>query len=176
MAKKLLVLAHPDIEASKVNKRLLEGIKDEADITLHELYKEYPDFKIDANKEQGLLVAHDEVVFQFPFYWYSCPALLKEWMDKVLQYGFAFGAEGTALQGKKFSVVTTTGSPAEAYSPEGRNRYEVADFLKPFAQMASLTGMEYVEPLVVHGALSITEEGLRESVAAYKEHLASLSR
>jgi len=41
------------------------------------------------------------IVFHHPFYWYSSPAILKEWQDLVLEYGFAYGHEGTALRGKK---------------------------------------------------------------------------
>lgn len=70
---------------------------------------------IDVERKQNLLLEHDRIVFQFPFFWYSTPAILKEWQDKVLEYGWAYGADGKKLHGKECLVVTSTGGPAGAY-------------------------------------------------------------
>nr|WP_260506727.1 NAD(P)H-dependent oxidoreductase [Brevibacillus brevis] len=64
------------------------------DITIHEIYKEYPDWNIDVPREQQLLEAYDHVIFQFPLYWYSYPPLLKKWFDDVFAYGWAYGSNG----------------------------------------------------------------------------------
>ena len=56
------------------------------------MYDLYPDFKIDVAEEQKHLAAADRIILQFPFYWYSTPALLKQWQDDVLTYGWAFGS------------------------------------------------------------------------------------
>ncbi|WP_225875317.1 NAD(P)H-dependent oxidoreductase [[Limnothrix rosea] IAM M-220] len=51
-------------------------------------------------REKQLCLDHNIVVWQHPFFWYSAPAMLKKWPDLVLEYGFAYGHEGTALHGK----------------------------------------------------------------------------
>ncbi len=67
---------------------------------------------INVKREQALLSEHDIIVFQHPFYWYSCPAIMKEWMDLVLEYGYAYGPEAHALNGKQWlSAITTGGAP-----------------------------------------------------------------
>lgn len=57
----------------------------------------------------------DRIVFQFPIFWFPSPALLKEWEDKVLEHGWAYGSEGHAFEGKEFGVAVSTGSPESAY-------------------------------------------------------------
>ncbi|MCV5747032.1 NAD(P)H-dependent oxidoreductase, partial [Escherichia coli] len=74
-------------------------------MTCVDLYGEYPRFNINIDREQQRLREHDVVIFQFPLYWYSTPAILKEWQDLVLEYGFAYGTEGTELQGKTMLCV-----------------------------------------------------------------------
>jgi hypothetical protein len=71
-------------------------IREEA-VDISDLYEEYPDFYINVKREQQLLIEHDIIVFQHPFYWYSSPAILKQWEDLVLEFGFAYGPGGTKL-------------------------------------------------------------------------------
>ena len=78
-----------------------------------------PSRPIHVAREQALLLAHSAVVMQHPFYWYSTPALLKEWQDHVLQFGWAYGPKGTALRGKQLLTAISTGGSVEAYRPEG---------------------------------------------------------
>lgn len=86
--KTLVIVAHPDLNASRVNRRWKEELlKHPGEIELHELYAEYPDWQIDVTREQQLLEAHERVILQFPFYWYSYPPLLKKWFDEVFAYG-----------------------------------------------------------------------------------------
>ena len=55
-------------------------------------------FFIDVHAEQKLLLDHDIIIWQHPFYWYSAPAIIKEWMDLVLEHGFAYGENGRSLE------------------------------------------------------------------------------
>jgi len=174
MSNILVVLAHPNLSASKLNKTLKEAIIDLPNVTLNDLYTSYPTWQIDAAHEQQMLVANDVIVLQFPFYWYSTPALLKEWQDKVLAWGFAFGTEGTALVGKKILVVTTTGGAQESYSETGQNKHTVEELLLPLRQTASLCGMIWQTPVVVHGATTISDEDLAKAASEYQKLLASL--
>jgi glutathione-regulated potassium-efflux system ancillary protein KefG len=152
----LIIFAHPALEKSRVNRYLARAVEGMPEVTFHDLYEEYPDFQIDVKGEQELLVAHDVIVFQHPFYWYSCPALLKEWLDLVLEHGFAYGRDGTALAGKVLLNAVTTGGPQDAYRPEGYNRFTMRQLLAPFDQTAHLCGMRYLAPFVVHRSLLVS--------------------
>jgi glutathione-regulated potassium-efflux system ancillary protein KefG len=107
----LILFAHPAPHKSRINRRLIESVKGLNNVTINDLYEEYPTFDIDVQHEQDLLLTHDIIVFQHPFYWYSSPAILKEWEDLVLEYGFAYGVGGTKLHGKLFLTAITTGAP-----------------------------------------------------------------
>jgi glutathione-regulated potassium-efflux system ancillary protein KefG len=147
----LILFAHPALEKSRVNRRLLQAVTGLDAVTVHDLYEAYPDFQIQVKYEQDLLLAHDIIVFQHPFYWYSSPALLKEWQDLVLEHGFAYGHEGMALRGKKMLSAITAGGSEQSYCQEGYNRFSVRQLLAPFEQTAHLCGMEYLPPFIVHG-------------------------
>ena len=87
-AKTLIVVAHPDLAASTINKRWVDELEKHPDrFTVHQLYQRYPDGKIDVPSEQRLVDAHQHLVLQFPVYWFNCPPLLKQWFDDVLTYG-----------------------------------------------------------------------------------------
>ena len=72
--------------------------------------------------KRTLLLENDIIIFQHPFYWYSSPAMLKEWQDLVLEFGFAYGPGGTALQGKMMMNVISTGA-SKAGIQEGRAQH-----------------------------------------------------
>lgn len=159
MAKKILILfAHPAQHRSEVNAPLFDASKNHKDVTTVDLYHEYPTYHIDIDKEQQRLIEHDVIVFMFPLYWYSTPALLKEWQDLVLEYDFAYGQKGTSLHGKQFLCAISTGGPDSAYQADGFNQHTVRDLLKPLEQTANLCGMEYLPPFVLHGSRTAVED------------------
>lgn len=96
----LLLYAHPESQDSVANRVLLQPAHQLAHVTVHDLHAHYPDFFLDIHYEQQLLREHQVIVFQHPLYTYSCPALLKEWFNRVLSRGFANGIGGNALAGK----------------------------------------------------------------------------
>ncbi len=125
---------------------------------MNDLYESYPDFHINVAREQALLLEHDVIIFQHPFYWYSSPAILKQWQDLVLEYGFAFGKNGTRLTGKLFLTAISTGGPSSAYQRSGSNYFTVRELLAPFEQTARLCHMTYLPPFVVPGVLWMDDE------------------
>lgn len=156
MKKTLVVLAHPSIEKrSLANKIIIEKIRPLEGVKIKNLYQEYPSFQFNIEVEQAALAEAASIIFQFPFYWYGVPGILKEWMDQVFTHGFAFGSTGDKLKGKQFLVSTTTGSPADAYREGGSNNFPINDLLKPLQQMANLTGMKYNTPLVSHSMIYV---------------------
>jgi glutathione-regulated potassium-efflux system ancillary protein KefG len=175
MRRILVLFAHPVLERSRVNRRLLDAIRDLDGVRVHDLYEEYPTLAIDAAREQRLLLEHDAFVFQHPFYWYSTPAILKEWQDLVLQHGWAYGVGGTHLRGKITLNVVSTGGPATAYQRGGYNRFSVRELLAPWDQTAYLCGMRFLAPFVVHGALKVASDAdVAASRASYVRLLEAL--
>lgn len=171
----LILFAHPALEKSRINQRLIQAIQGLDAVTVHDLYEQYPDFHINVKAEQDLLLAHDIIVFHHPFYWYSSPAILKEWQDLVLEHGFAYGKGGTALHGKKVLSAITTGGGEKAYCRQGYNRFSVRELLVPFEQTAHLCGMEYLPPFVVQGTHQIHEQGeLVQHTEAYRQVITAL--
>ena len=157
----LILFAHPALEKSRVNRVLIRDLQDLPGVTFHDLYEAYPEFDIDVGREQQLLLDHEVIVFQHPFFWYSTPAILKEWQDLVLEHGWAYGREGTALRGKTFLSAITTGGREVAYQREGYNRFTIQELLAPIEQTARLCGMHSLPPFVAHGTHGMTDEEIR---------------
>lgn len=173
-ARILILFAHPAYHRSRANRRLVQSVRDLPGVTFHDLYEEYPDFNIDVQREQAALLTHDIIVFQHPFYWYSAPALLKEWQDLVLEYGFAYGAGGDKLHGKQLLLALTTGGGESAYQRDGLNYYTMHELLTPLHQTARFCGMRWLPPFVVHGTLQEDDAFFRSSAVAYRAALEGL--
>jgi glutathione-regulated potassium-efflux system ancillary protein KefG len=175
MRRVLVLFAHPVLERSRVNRRLVDAIRDVDGVTIRDLYEDYPTLSINVRREQDDLLGHDVVVYQHPFYWYSAPAILKEWQDLVLEHGWAYGVGGTHLRGKLTFNAITTGGPAHAYQRGGYNRFTVRELLAPFDQTAHLCGMRFLAPFAVHAALKVVgDEDVAEYRAGYRRLIESL--
>lgn len=165
--KVLLLYAHPESQDSMANRMLLEAVAPLEHVTVHDLYAHYPDFFIDIHHEQHLLREHQVIVFQHPLYTYSCPALMKEWLDRVLARGFASGIGGNALTGKYWRSVVTTGEPENAYQKLGYNRHTMEEVLRPFEMTATMCRMQWISPLVIYWARRQAPEALQRQADAY---------
>ncbi|MNR02692.1 General stress protein 14 [compost metagenome] len=132
--KTLVMIIHPDLENSVINKRWKEELEKHPDkYTIHDLYCLYPDEKIDVKKEQELIEAHDRIIFQFPFYWFNCPPLLKKWLDEVLIHGWAYGVGSEyKVAGKKIALGITAGINDEGYRSSGKYKYTLQELTAPF--------------------------------------------
>jgi glutathione-regulated potassium-efflux system ancillary protein KefG len=140
-------------------------------VTVHDLYEMYPDFNIDVVHEQEVLFGHEIVIWHHPFYWYNCPPLLKQWIDLVLQYNWAYGPNGFALREKLCLNALTAGGPREVYRSDGRNKYAIGEFLRPFEQTANLCGMHYLAPFAVLGTNRIKADEIIHCQEEYKRVL-----
>jgi len=167
MNKVLILFSHPRFEDSRANSMLVRHIPQSEFVTFHDLYENFPDFNIDVNLEKILLSQHDIIIWHHPFYWYSSPPLLKQWIDLVLEFGWAYGPHGDILHGKIVFNAITSGGKREVYHREGRNRFTVREFLAPFEQTAVLCGMEYLPPFVVQGTHRLTEDELQAAGESY---------
>ncbi|MFF2479702.1 NAD(P)H-dependent oxidoreductase [Paenibacillus sp. NPDC058071] len=169
--KTLVIVAHPNMEASNWHKSWVKELQKHDDITIHELYKTYPDENIDISKEQQLIESHDRIIFQYPIFWYSTPSLLKKWFDSVLQYGWAFGPEGTKTAGKEIGVATSTFGTAESYQATGFNRFTLQEILRPMEALAHFISASYLPHYSINDTSDITEERLVQSSIDYVQHI-----
>jgi len=167
----LILFAHPAFQKSTVNKVLLKDINKINGVTFHDLYEHYPEFDIDISREKQLLAEHDCIIFQHPFFWYSSPALLKEWQDLVLEHGWAFGTEGMALKGKLFFNALTVGASSQAYTLEGMQKTTVQNLLAPMKQTAKLCKMIALPPFIVYGTHAINMHEIKDYQKNYRKLL-----
>lgn len=175
MTRVLILTAHPNPGYSRINQRLCAMASKLPGITVVDLYALYPNFKIDVELEQQRLKEHDVIVFQFPVYWYSTPALLKEWQDLVLEYGFAYGKGGNYLADKLCLLAITAGGAELAYCPEGANGFPIRTLLSPLEQMAGLCQMKFLPPLVLFSShVAARDERAEQHVEKYKQVLEAL--
>lgn len=178
MTKTLVIVSHPNLEQSMINRRWVEELQKRPDLfTIHKLYDLYPDYRIDVVAEQRLVEAYDRIVFQFPVQWFNCPPLLKQWFDDVLTFGWAYGPDGTALRGKKMGIAVSFGQPAASYSPTGLIGYTVMETLRSFELLMEFIEANYQPIYAFHApnmAQGYDQEALRElehSAASYSMHL-----
>jgi glutathione-regulated potassium-efflux system ancillary protein KefG len=174
MAKILILFAHPALEKSRVHKKLMKHAKQLNNVSFQDLYQVYPDMDIDVAHEKKLLLQHDIIVMQHPFYWYSAPAIIKQWQDLVLEHGWAYGSGGNALAGKMILNAISCGGSKEVYRKEGRNRYTIKELLVPFEQTAILCHMHYLPPFVVHGTHKLNDTDIDLYALQYEEMLIGL--
>ena len=172
----LVIQAHPYPDRSRANGAMTRAIADVGGVEIRSLYDLYPDFSIDVEAEKSALSACRAVVWQHPLYWYTAPALLKLWFEKVLVAGWAYGPKGTALRGKQCLWVVTTGADLEGYAETGLHQHPFDAFVPVMRQTAQFCGMIWLEPIVVHGAHKISENELAAFGARYRERLLSLER
>lgn len=174
MNKILILFAHPAYQKSKVNKSLVADLHAIKGVTFFDLYERYPEMDIDVQEQQSLLIDHDIIIFHHPFFWYSTPAILKEWQDLVLEHGWAYGTDGNALKGKVLFNAITSGGSSNAYTADGFHGVTMRQLLLPLEKTAKLCRMIYLAPYVVHGSLVIQDDTLGELQNKYHNLLAAL--
>jgi putative NADPH-quinone reductase len=170
--KTLVLVFHPDLSASRVNRRWAEEMEKHDGVTVHRVYEAYPDWQIDVAAEQRLVDKHDRIVLQFPIHWYSTPPLLKKWQDEVLLPGWAIGSQGGMLHNKELMLAITVGTAEEGYSASGSVGYTVQELLYPFRATSNKIGTRYLPPFIVHNASvystpAMTDEQIEASAKEY---------
>ncbi|AZM54442.1 NAD(P)H dehydrogenase [Streptomyces sp. WAC 01529] len=131
----------------------------------------------DVAAEQEKVRWADAVVLQFPLWWFSAPAILKGWIDRVFTAGFAYGpavpppySEGV-LAGRRALISVTVGARETSFSDRGIHG-QLADVLHPLQHgLFWFTGMAPLAPFAVYGANELPEERF---AAARREYGARL--
>ena len=163
----IIILAHPLLEYSKINKHLIKAAESVKNIYIHDLYERYPDYWIDTKKEQELILNFNIIIFQHPIYWFSVPALLKQWIDLVLTYNWAYGPKGNKLQGKYLLSTLSLGGEQHVYTADGKHGHTLNEYMLPIKSMAKLCKMHYLPHFVIYGASKISEPMLIDITNLY---------
>ena len=170
----LIISGHPDLEKSVSNATILDEFsKKLPEAKIRKLSELYPDYKIDVKAEQEAVLTADILVWQFPFYWYSTPALMKKWIDDVFLYGFAYGSQAK-IKGKKLLISISTGADENSYKKEGFMQHEMKDYFAGFESTAILCGLDLLKVMYVNGMNSIgkdeaTIKQLKEKAISYAD-------
>ena len=177
--KTLIIVTHPDINSSLINKRWIEELtRYPKKFTVHELYKAYPDEKINVEAEQRLIEQHDKIVFQFPFYWFSSPPLLKKWLDEVLTYGWAYGSKsGYKVSGKIVALAISAGIDERQFARSEKYKYTLQELTRPFELSFEYVKADYQPLFAYYGIeLNASKEWIEASVPLYLNFLESLNK
>lgn len=141
---------------------------------------------LDIEQEQKKLLWADAVILQFPLWWYSMPAILKGWVDRVYAYGFAYGVgehsethwgdrfgEGM-LAGKRAMLVVSAGGWSSHYAPRGING-PIDDLLFPIQHgILFYPGFDVLPPHVVYRTGRIDAAGFANVCKALGQRLDTL--
>jgi len=175
MNKVLINFAHPARARSKINTALIAAVEDLEGVTFNDLYAAYPDFLIDVKREQRLCENHDVIIFQHPFYWYSTPAIMKEWLDLVLEHDWAYGSVGKALEGKFFLQAITAGGDDSTYRKDGFNAFTIGELTSPYRAMAKLCKMTWLPPFAILGIhRGLPDQTVKEHAENYRRTVTAL--
>lgn len=158
--KTLVIVAHPEIDNSTTQQFFKEGLAGFDNYEWHEIKQEF-----EVAVERLLLIKADRIVFQFPLYWYSAPAILKQWLDEV------FSVNQLDLSGKELGLVVSTGSPAKAFQAGGTEKYAMSEVLRPYEMLANRMGMKYLTPVLIHQFAYLKETDKQQLLVRYQQYI-----
>lgn len=132
--------------------------------------------------EQEKLKWADAIIMQFPLWWYSMPAILKGWVDRVYARRFAYGVgpkgyerfgQGN-LKGKRAMLAITAGPEQEHYAPRGVHGF-MDDLLFPITHgILYYPGMDVLPSFVLYKAAALPPDGFETAAAKYRARLETL--
>lgn len=120
-------------------------------------------FAPDIVSEIQKLQAADLVLFIAPIWWFSVPAIMKGWFDRVLAMGVAWDSgklyESGMLRGKQAMMIVSAGGSADSYRPEGKHRASAVQMMHPINHgTLAFCGLDVHEPYVSLGTRSANDE------------------
>ncbi|MFD9910100.1 NAD(P)H-dependent oxidoreductase [Streptomyces sp. NPDC059063] len=135
----------------------------------------------DVAAEQEKLLWSDAVILQFPLWWFSAPAIVKGWIDRVFTAGFAYGAkvappytEAGPLAGRRALVSVTYGARESAFSDRGIHG-RLDDVLHPLQHgLFWFTGMSPLEPFALPHANDLPQDQFEAAKRQYAHRLDTL--
>ncbi len=160
MKKTLVLFAHPYFEHSTTNVRLLECYEAMDNVTLRDLYEDYPDFHIQPFRERKRIVQYDRIIFHFPIIWFGLPPLLKLWIDEVFDMRWISETGLNILSGKDALIVTSVGGRELNYAPDGKFKTTIAELLSGLRVALDVNSIELKKIHVIYNADNLSEEEL----------------
>ena len=128
--------------------------------------------------EMDKLAWADLVIFQFPLWWFSLPAILKGWVDRVFAMGFSYDYRQSydtgVFRGKRAMLSFTTGAPVATYVPGGRNGNIYDLLLHAQHGMLQFVGMDVLPPFIAYGAGRANDEQRAQYLDDYRDRLLTL--
>ena len=161
--KTLIIVAHPQLGNSSTESFLKAATDNKDNVMWHELNAPF-----DILQEQELLKSATRIIFQFPMYWYSAPAILKKWLDEVWNSQLT---SSHLLKGRELGIVTTVAHPASAFQPGASQQYTITEILRPYQALAHAMGMKYLPPLPIYQFAAQTEEERQLLFIQYQQYL-----
>jgi len=136
-------------------------------------------FSADIEAEMAKLEWCDLMIWQFPLWWFSLPAALKGWVDRVFAMGRVYGGgrlyEHGVFKGKRAMLSLTTGGPADAYVKGGFNG-DIHGILRPIHRgMLQFVGFDVLEPNIVNAPVRMSEEQRKSELEQFRRRLANIA-
>lgn len=133
----------------------------------------------DIKEEQEKLLWCDTLVLQFPFWWFSMPAILKGWFDRVFAAGFAYDKgkwfDAGSMQPRRAVLAITTQAPVTSYGANGLNG-DINQLLIPLHQTLRFVGFTPLMPFVAYGVMNADESTRQNYIHAYGKHLLNIEQ
>jgi NAD(P)H dehydrogenase (quinone) len=135
-------------------------------------------FAPEVRREIERLMAADLLILQFPMWWWSVPAILKGWMDRVFAFGVTYGPGRTwdngVMRGRRAMLSFTTSAPAETFLPDGKNG-DMERILWPIhGGLLGVCGYDVLPPFIAHAVAFIDERARTALLERYRERLAGI--
>jgi NAD(P)H dehydrogenase (quinone) len=134
----------------------------------------------DIQQELDKLLWADLLILNFPIYWFSTPAMLKGWIDRVLVSGVCYGGkrfyDQGGLAGKKALVTVTLGGREHMFG-EGAIHGPLEDMLRPILRgTLAYVGLDVLPPFVAWHVPYISAEAREEFLGQYRQRLENLEQ
>ncbi len=172
--KTLVIAVHPDLREVAHTQRMVDRAAGslDPDITIHSLYAEYPDEKIDVRYEQALLRDHDRIVFGVPHLLVQLAPAVEEVVRRSLFLRWAYGLGGHTLEGKEFGIAISAFTldaaiPARRFGGGTPSR----ELTWPFEATVHRVGGIFLPPFVLTGVAHVTDAELAASGVSYLRYL-----
>ena len=133
----------------------------------------------DIQQELDKLLWADLLILNFPIFWFSAPAMLKGWIDRVLVSGICYGGkrfyDQGGLSGKKALVTVTLGGREHMFG-DGAIHGPLEDMLRPILRgTLAYVGFDVLQPFVAWHVPYISDEARQEFLRSYQQRLEHIS-
>ncbi|MGY3723933.1 Putative NADPH-quinone reductase (modulator of drug activity B) [Granulicatella balaenopterae] len=167
--KTLVVISHPTLAESSLQQFLVSAVEAKDSVCVRHLesvLKDSPTGHFDRTSERQAVKRADRIILQFPMYWYSSPAVMKQWMDEVLDIKWA-----KQIGSKEVGIVTNMGIKERSYQAGGREQFTLSELLRPFQATVNALGWQYLHAFPIYQFIYLTEKEKQLLLVDYQRYL-----